>query len=106
MWDVSGHDLQMSEGDWGLTLPITISGATMSASDAVKIVIKKDVNGDAVVEKTFTNIEQNTVDFVLTQAESALLTPGTYVYSLDWYQDGAFSCNIIPAATFKVGDKA
>lgn len=32
--------------------------------------------------------------------------PGFYTYSLDWYQDGAFLCNIIPAGEFRVVVKA
>ena len=106
MWAVNGQDLKMCEGDWGVELPITITGATFSASDEVKLTIKTAVNGDVILTKTFTNISQNTVDLELTEAESALLSVGTYAYSLDWYQDSAFLCNIIPFALFKVVDKA
>lgn len=33
MWKVNGHDLQMADGDFGLTLPITYGsgGQTISA---------------------------------------------------------------------------
>ena len=104
MWAVSGNYLTMCEGDWGVQLPVTISGVTFSNNDAVKIVIKK---GDTVlITKDYDNISQNTVNLELTEAESALLPVGSYTYSLDWYQDGAFMCNIIPTAAFKVVDKA
>lgn len=104
MWAVNGNHLTMTEGDWGVELPITISGVTFAASDAVRIVIKKGET--ALVTKDFTNINDNTVNLELTEAESALFSVGTYVYSLDWYQNGAFMCNIIPSAVFKVVDKA
>lgn len=104
MWNVSGNSLSMCEGDWGVELPVTISGVTFTASDSVRIVIKK---GETVlITKDFTNITQNTVRLELTEAESALLPVGAYAYSLDWYQNGAFMCNIIPTAVFKVVDKA
>lgn len=94
----------MAEGDWGVKLPVTVSGVTFSEHDSIKIVIK---NGETtLVEKEYTNITQNTVNLELTEAESALLSVGSYVYRLDWYQDGAFMCNIIPISTFKVVDKA
>ena len=104
MWVVSGTSLSMAEGDWGVELPVTVSGATFAANDSLKIVIK---NGETtLVEKEYTNITQNTVKLELTEAESALLPIGVYVYRLDWYQNGAFMCNIIPVSTFKVVDKA
>ena len=58
------------------------------------------------VAKTYTNIQNNTIDFELTDSETELLPVGVYAYSLDWYQDGAFMCNIIPSGLFKVVDKA
>lgn len=106
MWAVNGQDLKMCEGDFGLILPITISGATFSAQDEVKLTIKDAPNGEAILEKTFSNITDNTVELEITEAETALLPVGSYVYLLDWYQDGAFMCNIIPYASLKVGDKA
>lgn len=104
MWVVSGTSLSMAEGDWGVELPVTVSGVTFAANDSLKIVIK---NGETtLVEKEYTNITQNTVKLELTETESALLPIGAYVYRLDWYQDGAFMCNIIPVSSFKVVDKA
>lgn len=104
MWEVSGNTLTMCEGDWGVQLPVTISGVTFAANDSVRITIK---NGETVlIEKDYNNISENTVNLEFTEAESALLPVGKYSYSLDWYQDGAFMCNIIPNAILRVGDKA
>lgn len=104
MWNVNGLQLNMTEGDWGVKLPVTVSGVTFANNDSVKIVIKSGET--TIIEKEYTNISQNTVNLELTEAESALLPVGSYVYRLDWYQDGAFMCNIIPISTFKVVDKA
>lgn len=105
-WSETGQNLSMAEGDFGIKLPITVSGITFSQSDEILLVIKTKINGEDVLTKTFSNIIENTIDLELTEAESALLAVGTYVYRLDWYQNGAFLCNIIPTAEFKVVDKA
>lgn len=105
-WYVNGNNLQMAEGDYGIALPVTITGVTFVAADSVKLTFKDRMNGNTILTKDFTNISQNTVSLELTAAESALLPVGSYVYSLDWHQNGAFMCNIIPCATLKVVDKA
>lgn len=105
MWAVNGQDLKMCEGDFGLILPITISGATFSTQDEVKLTIKTAKNGETILAKTFSGISDNTVNLEITEEETALLSVGSYVYAMDWYQDGAFMCNIIPCANLKVGDK-
>ena len=105
MWVVNGQDLKMTEGDFGIVLPITISGVTFTNSDEIKLIIKDKANGNTVIEKTFSDITNNTVSLEITEEETALLTVGGFVYSLDWYQNGAFMCNIIPSALFKVVDK-
>lgn len=105
-WIVSGLNLQMVEGDFGIIQPIIADGPTIQSADEVKLTIKKAMNGDTILAKTFTNVSHNTINLELTSAETALLPVGTYVYSLDWYQQGHFMCNIIPSAVFKVVDKA
>ena len=105
-WYVSGNDLQMAEGDYGVELPITISGMEFVAGDCVKLTIKTAKNGDAVLTRDFTTITQNTIILELTEAESALLRVGSYVYRLDAYQNGNYLNNIIPLASFKVVDVA
>ena len=104
MWNVNGITLNMTEGDWGVKLPVTVTGVTFTANDSVRIKIQRDET--TIIEKEYTNITQNTFDLEFTEAESALLPVGSYLYSLDWYQDGAFMCNIIPSGLFMVGDKA
>ena len=106
MWNVSGTTLVMAEGDYGIKLPVTISGATLSASDSLRFTFKNQMNGDIMLVKDFDNVQQSTVNLELTEAESALFPVGNYVYSLDWFQDGNFMCNIIPTASIKVVDKA
>lgn len=106
MWDVSGYNLQMAEGDYGLALPILISGTTLGEQDSIKLTFKTAVNGDEILSKTFDGITDNTVSLELTDEESALFSVGVYVYRLDWYQNGNFMCNIIPYAQFRVVDKA
>ena len=106
MWAAIGYNLKMAEGDFGITLPITITGPTFTAADTVKLTVKDSMNGNTILEKDFANITQNTVNLELTSAETALLPVGNYVYSLDWYQLGHFLCNIILAARFDVEDKA
>ena len=106
MWKVAGQTIKMTEGDYGIKLPITISGVTFTAQDSVLFTLKTGDNGNTLLTKNFNNITQNTINLELTEAESNSLSVGDYVYSLDWYQDGVFLCNIIPTAAFKVVDKA
>lgn len=106
MWNVYGKDIKMTEGDYGVSLPILINGIEFSANDVIKLVLKTAANGDIILEKEFSNIQENTVELVLSESESALFPVGTYVYLLDWYQDGVFMCNIVQSAMFKVVDKA
>ena len=104
MWKVIGLNLQMTEGDFGVELPITVSGVTLGAQDSVKFTLKAAPNGETILTKDFTNITGNTVQLLFAENEPPPV--GSYVYSLDWYQSGNFMCNIIPRAAFKVVDKA
>ena len=103
MWGSQGNSIFMTEGDYGIALPITISGITLSASDNIAFAIKNV--GETVLQKEFSNIQDNTINIELTEEETAKLPIGSYVYSLDWYQDGVFMCNIVPNGYFRVGDK-
>lgn len=102
MWNVNGNTLRMTEGDFGINLPIEISGTTLSSADTIKIEFKQ--NGTSILAKDLVPTE-NVVNLVLTEAETALFAHGVYTYSLDWYQEGTFMCNIIPVGNFKVVDK-
>ena len=106
MWVATGNDVSMCEGDFGVELPIKISGATFGASDEILFTLKTAIDGEIILEKSFSNIQENTVYLVLTGEESETIDPGVYVYALDWYQDGVFLCNVIPSAMFRVVNKA
>lgn len=106
MWNVSKNDLTMAEGDYGIALPITINGFEFTAYDSVVIAIKKSVNGETILEKEYTDIQDNTINLEFTSAETELLPIGKYVYRIDIYQSGSFMCNVIPSASIKVVDKA
>ena len=108
MWVVNAPNdpnIKMAEGDFGIILPIKVKGLNFSAADSIDIVIKSKFNGEDLIHKTYNNIENDTVPFELTEAESALLPIGQYVYRIDWYQNGNFMCNIIVQGTLKVVDK-
>lgn len=106
MWVSNGSTIQMTEGDFGIKLPFSVSGTTLSAGDSIRFTFKDNVNGTTILTKEYTTFTQNAADLELTEAESALFPVGAYVYNMDWFQDGNFMCNIIPTAVFKVVDKA
>lgn len=104
-WYVSGNNLQMCEGDFGVELPLTISGTEFTAQDVIRITFKTAKNGDAILTKEYTPTN-GALNIVFTEEESALFPVGSYVYVMDWLQSGSFMCNIINMASFKVVDKA
>lgn len=106
MWAVSGQNLSMAEGDYGVQLPITINGTELTLSDSIKVTFKTARNGETILEKDFSSILNNTINLELTEEDSAKLPVGVYAYSLDWYQHGVFMCNIIPCSILRVVDKA
>lgn len=105
-WSVSGNNLQIVEGDYGIELPVTVTGTTLSASDTLRFIFKSAKNGTAILTKEYSNAVKNTVNLVFSDTDTALFSVGEYVYSLDWYHDGVFMCNIVACSTFKVVDKA
>lgn len=106
MWSGDATNLRMTEGDYGIELPFAVSGLTISNSDSFLFTFKAKPNDETVVlTKTFDGITNNTIPFVLTEAETALFSPGRYVYSLDWYRNGNFNDCLIEHGTFEVGDK-
>lgn len=106
MWTASNLVLKMAEGDYGIKLPTVIKGATLDQSDSIRVTLKKEVNGPAILVKDYVGIEDNTIGLELTEAESELFPVGNYVYSIDWYQSGNFMCNLVPFSLFVVVDKA
>ena len=106
MWVVDGNKLQFAEGDWGIQLPVTVSGITLTANDRLRFVFKKAKNDETpLLEKEYTPSD-NAANLELTEAESALFQTGGYVYVLDLYQSGSFLCNLVPSSSLKVVDKA
>lgn len=95
----------MTVGDYGVALPVTFDGITIGTQDMFKFTFKKHRNGEALLVKDVAAV-QSVVSLVLSASDSALFPVGEYVYSLDWYQNGAFLCNAIPIAAFKVVGKA
>ena len=109
MWNTKGKnstDLIMDEGDYGVEVDVGILGVSISSSDVIKIEVRHVKNGDIVLEKEYTNItSDDTIQLSWTEAETELLTPGTYVYNLDWYQNGVFMCCIVNNSKLQVRDK-
>ena len=106
MWRSSGNNLSFVEGDWGIAETVNIHGIEITANDSFKFTFKDRRNGSLILEKEFTALEDKSLELVLTEQESQLFHPGSYVYSLDWYQNGMFMCNIIECGGLKVVDKA
>lgn len=100
MWNVNGNTIRMVEGEYGVDLPLTVNGTTLTASDELRLAIKQD--GQTVLEKTYADIVDNTINVRLTEAESSALRVGKYRYSIAWYQEGFFLCYLIDKALFEV----
>ena len=101
--------LEMIEGDFGLILPIELevdSDETITPEDSFSIKIYKEINGQAIIEKVYNNLENNTINFQLSKEESERLPVGRYFYDLDWFQGNTFLGNIIPKAYISVREKA
>lgn len=106
MWDANGKNIEMVQGEYGITLPIKLSGITITAQDSFRLSIKDGAGGPTIIEKTFSSVSDSTINLELTQAESGKLQPRSYVYDLDWYQAGTFEGNLVNGARFKVVGKA
>lgn len=106
--------ITMTEGDFGVSLPLEIKVSEdedISDLDSFSIKIFDEVHGNLLVEKHFTNIQDNTIELQLTQEESALLPAGEYdtgkyYYDLDWYQNQVFMDNLLAKKPFIVEKKA
>ncbi len=105
-WSGTYNKLQMAEGDFGIGVPFTIHDVTIGENDSLKFTFKETVNGETILIKDYSDVSENTVSLSFTEEETALFSPGNYVFSLDWYQSGNFMCNLIEVGKLKVGDKA
>ena len=106
MWSVSRNNISMTVGDFGVALAARVKGIELGDHDSIKIKFKTAIDGETVLEKVFTDIQNSSFGLILSADDSARFDVGTYVYSMDWYRDGVFMCNIIPCASFKVVKKA
>ena len=107
------HNIFMSEGDYGVALPFTFSGISIAPQDELKLTIMDPKDDTTIIEKTFIPerkpinglIQNNSFNLELTLSETGLLKPGSYVYLIDWYQEGHFLCNLLPATRWVVMGK-
>ena len=106
MWDVKGTDISMAEGDWGVVLPITLTGTTALTGDTMTMTVKSAINETALLTKSLTFIGDSTFHLTLSSADTALLPVGHYVYSLDWAHPGTFACCLVPAGGLTVEERA
>lgn len=100
--------ITMTEGDFGITLPIEINieGTTLSSTDKFVLKIFKEINKESIIEKVFENITNNTIELKFTEEESKKLEVGSYYYDLDWFQEDVFLSNILARKKFTVREKA
>lgn len=108
MWRVnqSTNALTMTQGDYGVELPVTITGAELTESDRLDFVILSGMQGTEIVKKTYDDLTSGDFAIALTAQQSAALPCGRYVYRIDWYRNGTFMDNIVQSAPFVVEAKA
>lgn len=98
--------IEITEGDFGTVLPITISGIELTGDDKLSLKIFKEIDGEPIITKVFENIVNNTLELKFTEEESKKFEVGDYYYDLDWYQEDMFLSNILDSKKFTVKDKA
>ena len=105
MWKVDGNKLQMTVGDYGVKLPVTINGIAITQSDSFRFTFVDAANKNQILTKVFSDVQESELDLEFTEGESSLFVVGYYLYSLDWFQNGNFMCNLIDEGSFKVVKK-
>lgn len=109
MFKIDKKKIEMVEGDFGIDLPITIeleNDEVIGENDMFKVSIYKGINGELIVEKSYSLDEENTFNLNLNETESRKLKVGYYKYDLDWYCGNTFMNNIIAKENFVVKEKA
>ena len=104
-WKVDGNKLQMTVGDFGVKLPVTISDITISQSDSFRFKFVDAANKNQILVKDFSSFQDNRLYLEFTAEERSLFVVGYYLYSLDWFENGNFMCNLIDEGSFKVVKK-
>jgi hypothetical protein len=100
--------IHMVEKDFGVILPIEIEieGTVFDKNDKFSVKIFEKINENPIISKEYGNIQNNTIEFMITEEESSKLQVGNYFLDIDWYQEGAFLGNIIKKQKFRVDEKA
>ena len=106
--DEENKRIEMIEGDFGITLPIEINieGTELTSTDKFVLKIFKEINEDAIIEKIFENVTNNTIELKFTEDENSKLKVGRYYYDIDWFQEDVFLSNILARKRFIVNEKA
>jgi hypothetical protein len=105
MFEIKNETIIMTEGDFGLDLPIEIIGTELASDETIKLTIRDNSN-ETKIEKEFSGIIDNTVSFSLTETESKKLRPNIkYFYRIDWYKNGQFLGNVVNGKEFIVKEK-
>ena len=107
MLRAEGKNITMDEGDYGLPLPIKITGENIQTTDVIQFKIKEMLDDNTIIKKEFSNLaeeEENTFVFVLdfTKNESDLMPSGHYHYSLKLYRKDELLNTIINEGYFEV----
>lgn len=105
MLKAKNNVISMVEGDFGLSLPITISGTTINDDETLIFYIKKNDGTDLISPKEYTKIQENTFDLFFSKEETEKMKVGTYLYYLDWYKKDEFLGSVINGQVFKVEGK-
>lgn len=84
MLEARGNRLFMNEGDYGVILPVQLSGGELETGDVIRFSV------DTVLYKDFPVEEMADRAFLLclTEEESALLPAGSYLWKLTLLRDG------------------
>lgn len=107
--DEKKKTLEMVEGDFGLIIPFELmleDEESISELDSFSIKIFTEINTEPIIEKIYTDIQNNIIEFELSKQESLKMPVGTYYYDVDWFQGQNFLGNIIKKAKIDVLEKA
>lgn len=96
----NNNKIKMNEGDFGLTLPIGFT--EFLDGDSITVIIKdrKDEN-IKLLNKNFI-VQNNKIDFILTEEETSKLKKGTYLYGIKQYRVGQLKNTIATDNIFEV----
>ena len=104
MWNKENNKISMTKGDYGIALPITITGIEIESGEQIIFYLKK-TNNEEVLKKIFEDLKDNTFDLEFTKEESERLEIGTYLYNIDWYKENVFLGNIVKNEIFEVSER-